>query len=160
MNLSMKLSRDGAMMVIGVDYHTEHGIRLIDTLSGTTVFDSKIGYLDAELTPNLKSVFTITGSKGMLAPISDLNQYKSLKTVSTVHPGTWRTSAVNPVTGELIACHGDGKLTFWKPNGDIIREIPVGPPGGAITKLTHSPDGRYMLTANGNGTIYIIRVDN
>ena len=158
--LSMKLSRDGATMVIGVDYHTQHGIRLIDTLSGETISDSDVGFLDAEITPDLKSVFTITESKGILAPISDLNQYRPLSRVNPGRPGLGRTSAVNPVTGDLIASHGDGKLTFWKANGDLVREFPVGPPGGAITKLTHSPDGRYLLTANGNGTIYIFRVDN
>ena len=34
----------------------------------------------------------------------------------------------------------------------------IGPPQGIIEHVTFTPDGRHLLTANGNGTIYVFRL--
>jgi WD40 repeat protein len=66
--------------------------------------------------------------------------------------------AVNPLTGELVGAANTGVLHFWMSTGNEIRTVFIGPPGGKIPDLKFTPDGRYLITANGNGTIYVLRI--
>jgi hypothetical protein len=34
----------------------------------------------------------------------------------------------------------------------------MGPLGGTIPQVAFSPDSRHVITANGNGTIYVLRL--
>jgi WD40 repeat protein len=66
------------------------------------------------------------------------------------------TVAYHP-DGRLLALGGDGgELTLCDPaNGTVRRRWQL--PGGARS-LLFSADGRYLLTGNGNGTIYVLRL--
>lgn len=160
MSLSMKPSRNGRTLVVGVDFHTQHGIRLIDTESGKAVASSSTGFVGAEMTPDLKSIFSVAGLDGVIAPVAELDRPQMLGRNPQSRPGRWQTSAVNPVTGNLAAAHGDGTLSLWYSGRKHMRGIPIGPPGGLVTDLVYTPDGQYILAANGNGTIYVLRLDN
>jgi hypothetical protein len=35
--------------------------------------------------------------------------------------------------------------------------IPIGPRRGMIYQVVFTPDGRHLVTVNGNGTIYVLR---
>jgi WD40 repeat protein len=37
------------------------------------------------------------------------------------------------------------------------RVIGPGPFGGAVRSVAFTPDGRYLATANANGTVYLLR---
>ncbi len=67
-------------------------------------------------------------------------------------------TAINPVTGEMAGAFATGIVHFWNRFGSPTRSLFIGPPGGRIEALSYTPDGRYLLTGNGNGTIYVIAV--
>jgi WD40 repeat protein len=39
------------------------------------------------------------------------------------------------------------------------RTLTLGPPGGILSQITFSPEGRHLLTVNGNGTVYVLRFE-
>ena len=53
----------------------------------------------------------------------------------------------------------DGSVCLWDTaTGKQLRRYPVGPPAGTIRDLAFTPDGRRLLTLNGNGTVSILRL--
>ncbi|MGZ0169296.1 MAG: hypothetical protein ACKVHE_07055 [Planctomycetales bacterium] len=68
--------------------------------------------------------------------------------------------AVNPLTEHLVAAANTGLLHFWTPNGGHLRTVFIGPPGGRISDLEFTPDGRYLITANGNGTMFVLKASS
>jgi WD40 repeat protein len=56
---------------------------------------------------------------------------------------------------------GDGTLRLWDAeSGAPRRVIRLCHAGGAIKQIAFSPTGRYLATANANGTVYILRVQD
>jgi WD40 repeat protein len=41
-------------------------------------------------------------------------------------------------------------------SGAPLKTFQLVPPGGAIHQITFTPDGRNLVTANSNGTIYML----
>jgi WD40 repeat protein len=65
-------------------------------------------------------------------------------------------------TGSLVAtCADDGTVKWWdrKAGTSAVRTIGPGPFGGAVRAVAFTPDGRYLATANANGTVYLLRVE-
>jgi hypothetical protein len=58
-------------------------------------------------------------------------------------------------------CGEDGTVRLWDLNAGprAVRSIGPGPFGGPVRSVAFTPDGRYLLTANGNGTVYALRVE-
>jgi WD40 repeat protein len=68
--------------------------------------------------------------------------------------------AVCPVRLLVATGSNDGTVRFWDRTSGIDRTLTIGPgPFGAeVHAVAFSPEGRYLLTANYNGTISILRV--
>jgi WD40 repeat protein/serine/threonine protein kinase len=72
--------------------------------------------------------------------------------------------ACDPAGRSLVAAGDDGALRFWNdPARERIRDEPdqiirIGPPHGIVRRVIWSVDGRHIVTVNGNGTIYVLRV--
>ena len=52
-------------------------------------------------------------------------------------------------------------MRLWNPNkkyGNLLKTFQLAPPGGGIHQVAFTPDGRHLITANGNGTIYVLRL--
>jgi WD40 repeat protein len=62
--------------------------------------------------------------------------------------------------GSQIATTGfDGIIRIWPAGGGVVQhEIRICQPGGRINQVEFTPDGRHLVTANGNGTIYVLRL--
>jgi WD40 repeat protein len=65
----------------------------------------------------------------------------------------------------LWSTGNDGTARQWNPEPPagtpaLQRTIQIGPPDCRHNLLTITPDGRHLITANANGTIYVLRVDN
>ena len=72
--------------------------------------------------------------------------------------------AFDPTGRSLVAAGDDGALRLWdEPSLERNREEPdemmqIGPPHGIVRRVIWSMDGRHIVTVNGNGTIYVLRV--
>jgi WD40 repeat protein/tRNA A-37 threonylcarbamoyl transferase component Bud32 len=61
--------------------------------------------------------------------------------------------------GETIATSGGGMVRLWSSSGGKERgAIRVCYPTGQINAVAFSPTGRYLATANGNGTVCILKL--
>jgi WD40 repeat protein/serine/threonine protein kinase len=62
----------------------------------------------------------------------------------------------------LATCGADGTVRLWDRGGadSAPRTIGPGPFGGAVRSVAFTPDGRYLLTANANGVVYVLRVES
>jgi WD40 repeat protein len=75
------------------------------------------------------------------------------------HTGPVHGLAFSP-TQPLMATGGeDGTVRLWNLTGAAprTRVIGPGPFGGAVRSVAFTPDGRYLATANANGTVYLLR---
>ncbi|MFK7819784.1 MAG: WD40 repeat domain-containing protein, partial [Planctomycetaceae bacterium] len=70
-------------------------------------------------------------------------------------------AAFRPDGEVLAAAASDGSVSFWDMSTmppTQARETIQFWWGGMINSLKYTPDGRHLLTANGNGTIYVLRL--
>ncbi|HEX5273301.1 MAG TPA: hypothetical protein VFW33_22545, partial [Gemmataceae bacterium] len=60
--------------------------------------------------------------------------------------------------GKGLAVPNSGAVDLWDlAAGKVTQSIRVGPPGGLLVPA-FSPDGRHLVTLNGNGTVYVLRL--
>jgi WD40 repeat protein len=80
----------------------------------------------------------------------------------TLTPGLWyerATVVFSPDGAWLASAAFDGTVRVWNAStGEPQHVIRVCQRGGAINDLAFTPDGRHLLTANQNGTIYVLRL--
>jgi WD40 repeat protein/tRNA A-37 threonylcarbamoyl transferase component Bud32 len=76
------------------------------------------------------------------------------------HTGDVDDLAFSPAGPLLATCAQDGTVRLWNWIGDDprVRTIGPGPFGGPVRAVAFTPDGRYLLTANANGTVYVLLV--
>ena len=72
--------------------------------------------------------------------------------------------AFSPTGRLLAAAKSAGKVHLWHVPvtglgvRDPDRTLVIGPSGGIVQDARFSSEGRHLLTTNGNGTIYILRL--
>ncbi len=65
----------------------------------------------------------------------------------------------SPDTRLLASSAGDGAILLWDPHsGKLLTRMQVGPRNGVIRGVCFTPEGRHMIAANGNGTVYVLRL--
>ena len=58
----------------------------------------------------------------------------------------------------MLAIPNSGTVDLWDvATGKVTESIRVGPPGGSVIPW-FSADGRHLVTLNGNGTVYVLRL--
>ncbi|HEY2251774.1 MAG TPA: protein kinase, partial [Planctomycetaceae bacterium] len=78
--------------------------------------------------------------------------------------GNGLTLAFHPAGEALLAAGDTGCLWFWKnPSRKRFGDEPdqvihVGPPHGVVKRVLWSPEGRHILSINGNGTVYVLQI--
>ena len=65
--------------------------------------------------------------------------------------------AFSPDGNILASAADDGRIEFW--NSETGKMYWIAPSGAVIRQLAYGHDGRYMVTVNGNGTVYVLKVD-
>jgi WD40 repeat protein len=59
----------------------------------------------------------------------------------------------------LIGVRGATELVVWAVgSGAIVNQVPLPPAAGVVRDLALAADGRHVLTANANGTVYVFRL--
>jgi WD40 repeat protein/tRNA A-37 threonylcarbamoyl transferase component Bud32 len=76
------------------------------------------------------------------------------------HAGPVQGLAFSPAVSLLATCGEDGTVRLWDRITGEVRPWTIGPGpfGGPVRAVAFTPDGRYLLTANANGTVYVLRV--
>jgi WD40 repeat protein len=76
------------------------------------------------------------------------------------HSGSVRGLAFSPPAPLLATCGEDATARLWDlaGRGAHARTIDLGPFPSGVRAVAFTPDGRYLVTANGNGTVYALRV--
>jgi WD40 repeat protein/serine/threonine protein kinase len=83
---------------------------------------------------------------------------KELRTLSGHHGGT-TDLAFSPDGQTLVSCGFTGTLRLWEPQSGSLRQtITLTVPCGYLGGIAFSADGHHLATANGDGTIYILRL--
>ena len=75
------------------------------------------------------------------------------------HTGPVRGLAFAPTEPILASCAEDGTIRMWDLTAGEPgpRIIDLGPFSLGIRDAAFTPDGRYLVTANGNGAVYVLR---
>jgi WD40 repeat protein len=51
-------------------------------------------------------------------------------------------------------------VQIWHlPTSKLVKTWQIGPPAGEVVQVAFSPDGHYLATVNGNGTVYVLSLD-
>jgi WD40 repeat protein len=67
--------------------------------------------------------------------------------------------AFSPDSVWLASAAYDGTVRIWDvASAAAVQTMRVCPPGGSINDLAFTPDGRHVVTANHNGTLYVLRL--
>jgi WD40 repeat protein len=81
-------------------------------------------------------------------------------------PGTGMNSLSFSADGKrLAAANNAGKVHLWQlPLTGMgpfhpTRTLALGPAGGTVSRAFFTPDSRHLITVNGNGTLYILRLE-
>ena len=68
---------------------------------------------------------------------------------------------ISPDGRQLVTLEIGGMASLWdlhRKRDNLRKTFQLGPPGGSINRVTFTPDGRHLVTANANGTVYVLRL--
>jgi WD40 repeat protein len=108
--------------------------------------------------PDGKSLAAVGDGPEAAVRLWDLD--REWKTTWRGHAGHIHGLAFSPTAPLLATCGEDGTVRLWDraAGADRGRTMGPGPFGGPVRAVAFTPDGRYLLTANANGTVYALRV--
>jgi WD40 repeat protein len=106
------------------------------------------------MSPNGNQLFAVLDGNGVA--FWDLTRQDDRPTVAEVSSGIGQTAAYDP-TGRLVAStHGNNLVVIWDSAAKaklMEWKLP-----GLVRFVAFANDGRHLATANGNGTVYILRL--
>jgi WD40 repeat protein len=76
------------------------------------------------------------------------------------HTTPVRGLAFSPAKPILASCADDGIVRLWDLTAGEPRKrtIDLGRFPSGVRAVAFTPDGRYLVTANANGTVYVLRM--
>jgi WD40 repeat protein len=72
-----------------------------------------------------------------------------------------RAAVFHPYRNLIATCAVDGTLMLWdldQRHAELFKTFQLSPTGGAFNEVAFAPDGRHLVTANANGTVYVLRL--
>ena len=102
----------------------------------------------------------LAGAHGADILLWDLLSRSLAKTLSG-HAETIKSLAYRRDGRWLASLDGAGTIIVWDVESKdkrVIKTVAFGPSGKVIQRIAFTPDGRHLVTANTNATIYIIRL--
>ena len=104
----------------------------------------------------------VTGSADGTVSLWDAKTRKHKKFV-VKHPQSVRAVAFSADGGTLASASSDGQIRLATIDVSDVqrdpREIQFGPHVGNIRQVVFTPDARHLVTANQNGTVFVLRLE-
>ncbi len=152
---SLALDRHGTL--IGVA--DREGRMAVWDLKSKQKVDSQSGY-SIVFSPDGR--FYATGSADGTVNLSDAKTRKHVRFV-VKHPQSVRAVAFSADGRTLASASSDGLIRLAKIDRSKVerdpREIQFSPHVGNIRQLVFTPDARHLVTANQNGTVFVLRLE-
>jgi serine/threonine protein kinase len=148
-------SPDGSILAIG---RSDHFVTLFDAATRKQVRSLSLGcpVNSVAFSPDGAVLAAATEEGAIkLLDAATLEERRSL----TGHEQRVETIAFR-ADGLLLASAGqDGTIRIWDPQtGTERKQIRLGSAAVPIRQIACSPDGRHLATANGNATVYLLRL--
>jgi WD40 repeat protein len=148
-------SPDGKLAAAGC----ENGTVLVwDVATGLEVhrWTANNGVSQLSFSPDGKLLLV---SGGFVAP--ELWDVATGKQVRKLQPMTVPGRALFCNQGRaVVGCDGRSDIYVWDPaTGNVLRRIPLPLPIGSVRSVAVAPDGRHLVIGNGNGTVYVLRLE-
>jgi WD40 repeat protein len=105
--------------------------------------------------PDGKSLLSAIRWPDSTVKLWDATRGEPLATFRGGHEGDGISAAVVNSDRTVITAGYDGKIIHWTSQREkrILAQFP-----GPVLHVTLAADGRRLLTANGNGTVYVLRL--
>jgi WD40 repeat protein len=133
---------------------------------------------DVAFSPDGRTLAAVSDAPDAAVHLWDLET--GVETTGKGHTGHVRGLAFSPSAPTLATCGEDGTVRLWNLGSDeggkmkdekssqtgssfilhprSSRTIGPGPFGGDVRSVAFTPDGRYLATANANGTVYLLQI--
>jgi WD40 repeat protein len=146
---------DDRTLAVGLD---QGEVILYDTGTGTEKLTLRPGQPRTEvLSFSPDSTTLAAGGQGFFK-LCDAATGKTCRTL-TGHDWTVGAAAFS-ADGKALASGGwDGTVRCWDvQSGAVLQTIRLALPEAKVLRIDFAPDGRHLLAANGNGTLYVVRL--
>ncbi|MCE9524526.1 MAG: WD40 repeat domain-containing protein [Planctomycetales bacterium] len=127
---------------------------IVARLGKTTSYD-----LDVLFHPDGRRV--LTGGTGFSVRVWDIPSQKEVLALSDPAAKSRPLRIALSKSGTLVAAASeDGVARLWElETNKLLAVFQVGPATGVVADVCFSPDGSYLATLNGNGTVYVLSLD-
>jgi WD40 repeat protein len=150
-------SPEGARLASGGEDGTVRLHNLAD--GGMRKFTAAGAVNEVAFSPDGRTLAVVNVDPKAGVQIWDLETGKSLNLQG--HTAEVRGLAFAPHEPLLATCGDDGTVRIWDLTGSEprARVIDLGRWPSGVRAVAFTPDGRFLITANGNGTVYALRVE-
>jgi len=103
-----------------------------------------------------------TGTDSSVVKLWDVATMEERRTLKG-HTGSVLSGVFAPDGKSFFSSGSDGTVRCWDPDAPpgqplLWQTFTLGPPHGYVRQVALSPEGRHLITLNGNGTIYVLRL--